>query len=27
VRDVYEYYGYSPYWGPDYRYPSYPYYR
>jgi sporulation protein YlmC with PRC-barrel domain len=27
LRDVYGYYGYSPYWGPDYRYPSYPYYR
>jgi sporulation protein YlmC with PRC-barrel domain len=26
LRDVYGYYGYSPYWGPDYRYPSYPYY-
>ena len=26
LSDVYGYYGYSPYWGPDYRYPSYPYY-
>lgn len=31
VRDTYgsiqDYYGYSPYWGPDYRYPDYPNYR
>jgi sporulation protein YlmC with PRC-barrel domain len=27
LSDVYGYYGYSPYWGPDYRYPNYPYYR
>src|SRR5262245_50637907 len=27
LSDVYSYYGYSPYWGPDYRYPGYPYYR
>jgi sporulation protein YlmC with PRC-barrel domain len=26
LSDVYGYYGYSPYWGPDYRYPGYPYY-
>jgi sporulation protein YlmC with PRC-barrel domain len=26
LGDVYGYYGYSPYWGPDYRYPGYPYY-
>jgi CBS domain-containing protein/sporulation protein YlmC with PRC-barrel domain len=26
VRDVYSHYGYPPYWGPDYEYPSYPYY-
>lgn len=24
VSDVYGHYGYPPYWGPDYRYPSYP---
>jgi sporulation protein YlmC with PRC-barrel domain len=24
VGNVYSHYGYSPYWGPDYRYPSYP---
>lgn len=26
VSDVYSHYGYPPYWGPDYRYPAYPYY-
>jgi CBS domain-containing protein/sporulation protein YlmC with PRC-barrel domain len=26
VRDVYSHYGYPPYWGPGYEYPSYPYY-
>jgi sporulation protein YlmC with PRC-barrel domain len=26
VSDVYGHYGYPPYWGPDYRYPPYPYY-
>jgi CBS domain-containing protein/sporulation protein YlmC with PRC-barrel domain len=26
VSDVYQHYGYAPYWGPDYRYPPYPYY-
>jgi CBS domain-containing protein/sporulation protein YlmC with PRC-barrel domain len=26
VSDVYSHYGYPPYWGPDYRYPPYPYY-
>jgi CBS domain-containing protein/sporulation protein YlmC with PRC-barrel domain len=26
VSDVYRHYGYAPYWGPDYRYPPYPYY-
>jgi sporulation protein YlmC with PRC-barrel domain len=26
VSDVYGHYGYPPYWGPDYRYPTYPYY-
>jgi sporulation protein YlmC with PRC-barrel domain len=26
VGDVYGHYGYPPYWGPDYRYPPYPYY-
>jgi sporulation protein YlmC with PRC-barrel domain len=26
VSDVYDHYGYPPYWGPDYRYPPYPYY-
>jgi sporulation protein YlmC with PRC-barrel domain len=26
LSDIYGYYGYSPYWGPDYRYPPYPYY-
>jgi hypothetical protein len=25
VSDVYGHYGYPPYWGPDYRYPAYPY--
>jgi sporulation protein YlmC with PRC-barrel domain len=26
ISGVYSHYGYSPYWGPDYRYPPYPYY-
>ena len=26
LGEVYGYYGYPPYWGPDYRYPPYPYY-
>src|ERR671922_215469 len=26
VSNVYSHYGYPPYWGPDYRYPPYPYY-